>query len=209
MIKTAILVDGGWMTKLLKIKLKKKFVTAEQVYNNAISVLQDDECLYRLFYYDAAPYDQKQTNPLSQSVKDFSKTPAYNGGQRFLKELNERPQVALRLGSLKFRGWQLQETFHKKLLNNQTSTSSISQNDIAPVFMQKGVDMKIGIDIASLVFKKQVSRIILFSGDTDMIPAMKLARMEGTQIVIMKIGNSISSELIADSDFVRTLNVIP
>lgn len=103
MIKTAILVDGGWMTKLLKIKLEKEFVTAEQVYNNAISVLQDDECLYRLFYYDAAPYDQKQTNPLSQRVKDFSKTPTYNGGKRFLKELNERPQVALRLGSLKFR----------------------------------------------------------------------------------------------------------
>ena len=67
--------------------------------------------------------------------------------------------------------------------------------------------MKIGIDIASLVFKKLVSRIILFSGDTDMVPAMKLARVEGIQIVMIQIGKkALSSKLIEDSDFVRTLN---
>lgn len=38
---------------------------------------------------------------------------------------------------------------------------------------QKGVDMRIGIDISSLAFKKQVDRIILISGDSDFVPAAK------------------------------------
>ena len=37
--------------------------------------------------------------------------------------------------------------------------------DFRPSYVQKGVDMRIGIDIASLALKKQVDRIVLFSGD--------------------------------------------
>lgn len=116
-------------------------------------------------------------------------------------------QVALRIGSLNYRGWKLTDEFYGNLINGTVSPNSISESDIKPNFTQKGVDMKIGIDIASLVFKKLVSRIILFSGDTDMVPAMKLARVEGIQIVMIQIGKkALSSKLIEDSDFVRTLN---
>lgn len=40
-----------------------------------------------------------------------------------------------------------------------------------------------GIDVATLSLKRIVDRIILISGDTDMILAMKLARREGVQVV--------------------------
>jgi uncharacterized LabA/DUF88 family protein len=43
-------------------------------------------------------------------------------------------------------------------------------------FKQKGVDMRIGVDIASITFKKQASTIVLVSGDSDFVPAAKLAR---------------------------------
>lgn len=34
--------------------------------------------------------------------------------------------------------------------------------------------MRIGIDIASLAYKKQVEQIILIAGDSDFVPAAKL-----------------------------------
>ena len=44
---------------------------------------------------------------------------------------------------------------------------------------QKGVDMRVGIDISSLSFKKQVDQIILIAGDSDFVPAAKQSRREG------------------------------
>lgn len=208
MYKTAILIDGGWMAPEVSRKLKVKFATAEQIYNSAISVLQSDEELYRVFYYDSAPYLGKQKNPISNEDIDFSQNPGVAGRDRFLKELNSKPQVALRIGSLAFRGWKLTQQIHNDLLSNKTKATEINSSHIKPNFMQKGVDMKIGIDIASLVFKKIVSRIILFSADTDMTPAMKLARIEGVQIVMVQIGNTtLNPKLIEDSDFVRILDI--
>jgi uncharacterized LabA/DUF88 family protein len=55
---------------------------------------------------------------------------------------------------------------------------------IEPNIRQKGVDMRIGLDIASLTLKKQVQVIVLVTADSDFIPAMKFARREGAQLVI-------------------------
>ena len=62
--------------------------------------------------------------------------------------------------------------------------------------------------MATLSLKRQVDRIILISGDLDMIPAMKLARREGVQVAIVQvIGKRISPELIEDSDIVREVKL--
>ena len=45
-----------------------------------------------------------------------------------------------------------------------------------------------------------------FSGDTDMIPAMKLARREGVQVFVVRLLPwRLKEELIEDSDGVRDL----
>ena len=51
-------------------------------------------------------------------------------------------------------------------------------------FNQKGVDMRIGLDIASITTNKLCDRIVLISGDSDMIPAMKKARKEGITVYL-------------------------
>ncbi|WP_204245095.1 NYN domain-containing protein [Cloacibacillus sp. An23] len=53
------------------------------------------------------------------------------------------------------------------------------EDDVTLNVKQKGVDMRIGLDIASVTYKKQVQRIVLISGDSDFVPAAKLARREG------------------------------
>ncbi len=211
MIKTAILIDGGWMAPAVSKMLRVKFATAKQIYDNAVSVLVSaEEELYRLFYYDSAPYIGNQQNPISKVNIDFSTNPGVAGRENFFRQLNAMPQVALRIGSLNYRGWKLTSEFHKNLLAGTVTPNSISASDIKPNFMQKGVDMKIGIDIASLVFKKIVDRVILFSGDTDMVPAMKFARVEGVQLVMVQIGTDrLNTKLIEDSDFLRILNPVP
>ena len=72
-----------------------------------------------------------------------------------------------------------------------------------PSLQQKGVDIKIGLDIAWLSIKKVVDRIILFTGDTDFIPAMKFARREGTQVVIASFNEKIKAELKEHADGLR------
>ena len=44
--------------------------------------------------------------------------------------------------------------------------------------------MRIGLDIASVAYKKQAQRIVLISGDSDFVPAAKLARREGMEFIL-------------------------
>ncbi len=44
--------------------------------------------------------------------------------------------------------------------------------------------MKIGLDVASLAYKKLVKKIVLISGDSDFVPAAKLAGMEGIEVIL-------------------------
>ena len=49
--------------------------------------------------------------------------------------------------------------------------------------------MKIGLDIASMAYKKQVDQIILISGDSDFVSAAKLARREGIDLYLILWAN--------------------
>ncbi len=73
--------------------------------------------------------------------------------------------------------------------------------------------MRIGIDVATLTLKRIVDRVILVSGDTDMIPAMKLARREGVQVVLVEVlspqGKALSKHLDEDTDLCRTITPKP
>ena len=66
--------------------------------------------------------------------------------------------------------------------------------------IQKGVDIKIGLDIASLAYKKLVSKIILVSGDSDFVPAAKLARREGIDFVLDPMWQPIEENLFEHID---------
>ncbi len=60
--------------------------------------------------------------------------------------------------------------------------------------------MRIGIDIASLTLKKQVDTIILVSGDSDFVPAAKLARREGIDFILDPLWQQINADLFEHID---------
>lgn len=66
--------------------------------------------------------------------------------------------------------------------------------------------MRLGIDIANFSMSKAVERIILISGDTDCVPAMKYGRIAGLQIVIIQLPKQqLARELLYHADESRSV----
>jgi len=66
--------------------------------------------------------------------------------------------------------------------------------------------MKIGLDVAWLASKSIVERLILVTGDSDFVPAMKFARREGVQVILVTMGHSqIKQELKVHADELRSV----
>jgi uncharacterized LabA/DUF88 family protein len=188
MFRVSVLVDGGHLRALTR--------AANHTYNPnyidkiAHACVEPDETLLRILYCDCAPYIGKAKLPVSGNEHEFT------GSDAWLRELAAKDLFAVRRGVLKFRGFKPK----KVPIANQALTDA----DFKPDFEQKGVDMRIGLDIANHAVTKSVDRIILITGDTDCLPAMKHARINGLQIVLATLPNhKVAPELLWHSDFER------
>lgn len=207
--KTAILVDGGFFIKryriLHKIKKLNPERTAKDLWEMCLSHLSQargESCdLYRIFYYDCLPYAKKQHNPVTGKAIDFSKTDQYKFQVTFLEELKKKRKVALRLGILEERkSWIIKPSKTKQLLNKKIKIEDLEENDVQYDLAQKRVDIKIGIDITSIALKRQVDQIILIAGDSDFVPAAKLARREGIDFLLDPMWNPVKPHLFEHID---------
>jgi uncharacterized LabA/DUF88 family protein len=70
------------------------------------------------------------------------------------------------------------------VINRRREWISIVDEDFRLDLRQKGVDMRIGLDIASFAYKRQINQLVLISGDSDFVPAAKLARRERIDFVL-------------------------
>jgi len=87
--------------------------------------------------------------------------------------------------------------------NADRALSLVISKLIRPEMDQKRVDIKIGLDVAWLASRQIVDRIALVTADTDFIPAMKFARREGVQVVLVTLGSRVSADLVEHADEVR------
>lgn len=186
-MKVAVFIDGGHVRVLAKtagFHYDPDFI--EKFAHNCVS---NGETLIRILYYDCAPYSGKQKKPVSGEFQEFK------GSGDWLHVLAQKNLFAVRLGVLKFRGY--------KPVSVPIS-DELSDDDFKPDFEQKGVDMRIGLDIASYSASKAIDRIILVSGDTDCIPAMKHGRKAGLQIVLVTFpGHHVAAEMLEHADYKR------
>ena len=65
--------------------------------------------------------------------------------------------------------------------------------------------MRIGIDIASVAYKHQATTIVLISGDSDFVPAAKLARREGIDFILDPMHATIKPDLHEHIDGKKTV----
>lgn len=205
--KTAILVDGGFYRKRARQLWDEKTPaeTADGLFTYCKRHLSEHgrkHDLYRIFYYDCPPIEKQLYHPLLQRTTDLSRTPQSKWMKAFLEELKQKRKVALRLGILDDNNseYQIRYDVLKKLCAGKIQISDLSEADFQPNIKQKGVDMKIGVDIASLAYKKQVDQIVLIAGDSDFVPAAKLARREGVDFVLDSLNAPIKEELFKHID---------
>ncbi len=125
---------------------------------------------------------------------------------KFFEELKKKRKSALRLGFLAAdeASYVLKRDTVKNLFRKVISIDDVTENDFQISMKQKGVDMKIGLDIASLAYKKQVEQIVLIAGDSDFVPAAKLARREGIDFILDPMGKTINPELFEHIDGLRS-----
>lgn len=190
MIKAAVLIDGG----NLRVIAKKsgRAYTPDLIEKVAHACCSAEEAIFRILYYDCAPYRGKAKLPVSAAEHVF------DGSDAWLHQLAAKDLFAVRRGVLKFRGFK-----PKRGLVGPPRTDQ----DFSPDFEQKGVDMRIGLDIAAYSASRAVDRIILISADTDCIPALKHGRKAGLQTVLIKLPKTkLSNDLMAHVDFTRNVN---
>ena len=217
-MKTAILVDGGFYRRRAQIKIgdvsakeradeldaycKRHLV--ERLGKGKKGIVYHE--LYRIFYYDCPPMTKKLFHPYLQKQIDYSKSELYLWMNEFLNELKHHRKFALRMGKLADAQafFSIRPDVIKKLCNGHKAFDDLTENDFYLNVDQKGVDMKIGLDIASLAYKKQVDQIVLISGDSDFVSAAKLARREGIDFVLDPLGSPIKNDLFEHIDGLRT-----
>lgn len=219
-LRTAILVDGGFFRKRYRYLVDKKSQhepkkVADFLFKMAIDHLKAGEkdidnvnhdSLYRIFYYDCPPFTKKVHNPVSGRCIDFSKSSVAVFQNELLAELRKKRKVAVRLGYLNdSKNWLIHPGKLKALLNKQEEFTDLAEDDVYYDLRQKAVDIRIGIDIASLAYKRQVQRIILVSGDSDFVPASKLARREGIDFILDPMWDHIKPDLFEHIDGLRSV----
>ena len=188
-IKIAVLIDGGFLR--VEAKKAKKTYNPDYIERFALACKAGDESLFRILYYDCALYSGTVKLPVSGHAHTFQASDAW------LHELSHKDLFAVRRGVLKFRGYKPKRT-------PVTNQSALTDADFQPDFEQKGVDMRIGLDIAAYAASHAVQRIVLVSNDTDCVPALKYGRRAGLQTVLIEPPKvRLAPELLSHTDFKR------
>jgi uncharacterized LabA/DUF88 family protein len=218
MRRVAVLIDGGFLLKRLPALLDKAdFADAASVQkrilwivSNHLERINESEraankmsLLYRTFYYDARPYAERGHRPISRKAIDYSKTDEYLFRTELFELLRRSPNVAVRLGDVRKqpdRSWILKAGAQNDLLAGKRTIADLTDDDFATALHQKGVDMRIGIDMTSMVLKHQVDTVVLLTGDADFVPAAKLARREGVRIILDPLWQNVDPALFEHID---------
>jgi uncharacterized LabA/DUF88 family protein len=201
----AVLVDGGFLKYQLGNAASPMDSAKVTDFVERIGRLPDlaGLRLHRVYFYDAKPLTSKSLNPIDGTSVDFAASRSAERNQKLHAALARAPFFALRFGDLFQEGWQLK----KDILKKGSIARPLIGSDIKPNIRQKGVDMRIGLDIASLTLKGHVQVIVLVTADSDFIPAMKFARREGAQLFLVALGHGLKEGMHEHADLV--INTLP
>ena len=120
----------------------------------AHAMCEPDELL-RAYYYHCLPY---QSNPPTTEERS-----RYANRHRFTTALSHLSRFEVRLGKLAYRG---------------------EDHAGRPIFQQKQVDCMVGVDMALLAAKSRISAVAIFTGDSDLVPAIEAVKNEGVLVTL-------------------------
>ena len=119
-------------------------------YEKFVNWISGDSTILRTYYYDCLPYQSPK--PTKKESKFLSKK------QKYFLYLESLPRFCVRQGKLVYRG---------------------SDDKGKGIFIQKRVDLLLGLDLGSLVSTHKVDEVAIITGDSDFIPVVEFAKREG------------------------------
>lgn len=200
--KTAVMLDLGFVLHALYRPLGKRTATASEVHEFAKKCVSDGEELFRIYCYHCPPYAFTEQHPLTRKPVHFKESPTFVSMSALHRELAVKDNVALREGEISFNGWVIKKYAAQDVAK---TGRQLQPNDFEPDLKQKRVDIKIGLDVAWLSSKSIVDRIVLVTGDSDFIPAMKFARREGVQVILVTMDQHVKNDMRVHADEVRSV----
>lgn len=189
--KTAIIVDGGYYRVRAQDLWGKKAAQAraDELYEYCLMHIKlpaEPRDLYRIFYYDCPPMMRSMIHPLTQKTIEYAKMTGKNWTEYFFNALLEKRKVALRMGELaeSTAKYVLKDIVLEKLIAKEMTVDELKESDFWLDVKQKGVDMRIGLDVALLAQNRLVDQVILIAGDSDFLPVVKMARKSGIDVLL-------------------------
>ena len=197
MPRFAILIDGGFAVH--KLSKKAHFVDSEDILSLVGKIKQHSLAsslgLLLTYFYHAKPAKGRIQNPIDDQTIDLGNTHVYTNHSKLIDSLELAEGIAVRLGETSAQGWKLGTAAAKNLGSRQ-----LKARDLVPDIGQKGVDLRIGLDIARLSLGRFIDALVVVTGDSDLIPAFKFARREGIQVYLNHLGHGVKRELKVHTD---------
>lgn len=244
--RIAILIDGGYFLKRLPRLVAEKYHSSPDAIATQMNLMCRQhvkmltghdgkgwiEHVYRIFFYDAVPWDGQAHHPTLNQQINFGRSDLAISRNELFQRLRRQRKVALRLGKVvRESDWTPPAEKTRKILGSrdwfagldfetakqtgalaltpaqieaaiqlQAKWNLIQDHEIRLGLRQKGVDMRIGLDIASIALKKQADTVVLIAGDSDFVPAAKLARREGMQFILDPLWQQVNEDLYEHID---------
>jgi uncharacterized LabA/DUF88 family protein len=154
----------------LQYILKEEFSSAKIDFGLLSQKLAGGKEILRTYFYDCLPY--QSPTPTAEERERFGRK------QRFFAALERNSRFQVRQGRLEFRG------------KDDKGNS---------IFEQKRVDILMGVDLALLAAKHQITDAAIIAGDSDFLPAIEAAKTEGV-VVHLYHGRFPHRDLMASCD---------
>lgn len=211
---TAILIDGPFFVKRIRQIFPQTVhydgrAMADLVWRLSAAHLfernQPKRHLFRIFFYDSPCVGEKVILPMSRTQVDISKTREGQFKHAFHRQLQRKRKLALRLGEpLEVDQWRLREDAQADLLGRRIAVEELQDDDFVPVGNPRGIELRIGVDLASLAYKRQVQQVVLITGDGFFAAGAELVRHEGIDIVLDPMWQNIPEEVFTHIDGLRS-----
>jgi uncharacterized LabA/DUF88 family protein len=133
--------------------LLREFGSPRIDYGRLATSMADSIDILRSYYYNCPPY--QSPIPTQEESERFARA------QSFHSAIDRLPRYQVRLGRLAKRG---------------------VDGGGRPIFQQKRVDIMLGVDLALLSGKNQITHAYILAGDSDFIPAVEAAKSEGVLV---------------------------
>lgn len=176
-MSVAVFIDNGYLKTVIQPLMPMRL--DYQSLRDWCVTLTPSKQLYRTYLYDCMPQAIPGVDPVLEQERN-------NKAKRFFHSLDGLSRFVVRMGQLAPRKCHQcdHETFH-----------------------QKRVDLLIGIDIATIVFKAEgVESIVLITGDADIIPAIELAKAEAKEVFLVHGPRNVADDLKRSVDDCHVLD---